>query len=81
MDIEETRAAVERLQVPCMPVPQQHWDRVMEAADAYGAARELKGHVDTCGAYQPVHPNAPESGPACGDGWICDKGKEIEEAK
>ena len=49
-----------------------------KAVMAYGDARELKGHVDACGAYQPVHPNAPESGPACGDGWLCDAAKGIE---
>ena len=38
----------------------------------------LAAHVDTCGARQ----NTDEGwrrGPACGDGWLCDKAREIEE--
>ena len=50
---------------------------IMEAADVYGDARELKGHVDAC---QETSGNGYD-GPwhDCGDGWLCDVGKEIEE--
>ncbi len=41
----------------------------MELADAYGAARELKGHVDACGVQGPRR---------CGDGWYCEGAGEIE---
>ena len=49
--------------------------KTMEAADAYGAARELKGHVEACEAVPP------DGVPVyhCGDGWLCDVGREIKE--
>ena len=49
---------------------------LMAAVDVYGAVRALAAHVGACGAYQSVHLNAPESGPACGDGWYCDEAKK-----
>ena len=51
------------------------------AVRAYGAARELKGHVDACGHYQPLHqtPGLVGMGKRCGDGWLCDDAGEIEE--
>ena len=50
------------------------------AVRAYGAARELKGHVGACVMKEWFAPG-PDSGAwhDCGDGWLCDKGKEIEE--
>ena len=86
MNVEEARAEfILTMEDACIEScdhdSKDGWEHnITIAADAYGAARELKGHVDACGAYQPVHPNAPESGPACGDGWLCDGGKAIEEA-
>ena len=69
----DERDKLERLQVPCFPVPQTHWDKVMVAADAYGDARELKGHVKACQRVGPRKLVAQETPPACGDGWHCDK--------
>ena len=53
---------------------------MIAAIRAYGAARELKGHVDACestegdrmvdGKYHIVH---------CGAGWYCGDAREIEE--
>ncbi len=57
---------------------------IMEAADAYGDARELKGHVDACGKRGPRiraggYLVATIPSPKCGDGWLCPQAKEIEE--
>ena len=48
-------------------------ERIMAAADAYGDARELKGHVKACQRVGPRKLVAQETPPACGDGWHCDK--------
>ena len=72
MSIEETREIVRAL----VDDPHTSVDDVMIAADAYGAARELKGHVDACEAVPPA--GVPVF--HCGAGWLCDVGKEIEEA-
>ena len=50
---------------------------VMNAVDAYGAARELKGHVGACNKWR--YPATADHALYCGDGWLCDKAKEIEE--
>ena len=42
----------------------------LAAADVYGDARELKGHVGACGKYQLIDGYAV--GPPCGDKWYCD---------
>ena len=87
MTVDETREAVEveakvllftlPPRTPANAPPQSYnWDALMEAADAYGDARELKGHVDACGA-------ATDTGFTgigakwCGDGYLCDKAKEL----
>ena len=79
MNIKETRAALKRLQVPCTPVPQQHWDQVMKLADAYGDARELKGHVETCGKLEarPTEGGGDGRYHHCGDGWLCAVAEEL----
>ena len=58
---------------------------IMEAADAYGAARELKGHVDAChdaaGRVSITGKGLGAKFRECGDGWLCDVGREIEERR
>ena len=46
------------------------WAAYKDAADAYGDARELKGHVAACGKYQLIDGYAV--GPPCGDKWYCE---------
>ena len=55
------------------------------AVHAYGAARELKGHVEACrnfiygasvAGYASSQPMSEKV--YCGDGWLCDTAKEIE---
>ena len=48
------------------------------AIRAYGAARELKGHVAACGR---VCSELDRLDALCGEGWYCDVGREIEEPK
>ncbi len=55
--------------------------RSLDAARAYGDARELKGHVEVCGkAVNFGVRNETLSSPGhtrCGqDGWLCDKAKK-----
>ena len=47
-------------------------ERIMAAADAYGDARELKGHVETCEAVGGVFPKDNKAWRHCGDGWHCE---------
>ena len=87
MNIEETyRALLEAIAVYVMAVardaasgttkdsPSAKKDMVA-AIRAYGAARELKGHVAACEAVPP------DGVPVfhCGAGWLCDDAREIEE--
>ena len=54
------------------------WSQVEieSAVRAYGAARELKGHVDACGR---VCSELDRLDALCGDGWLCEDAREIEE--
>ena len=48
---------------------------VMTAADVYGDARELEGHVEACG----WRTGDPETGYSkCGEGVYCDEGKRLQ---
>ena len=82
MNVEEAREAVMRQLSRAIPARAKGGDRSYylceKAADVYGAARELKGHVDACRErhYRDV------AGPAagwCGGDWLCEKAKETEE--
>ncbi len=103
--IEEAREALEALLRSLTGTQAE----VMEAADAYGDARDLKGHVNVCKersvswcrkheafrgttemrwhddrCRSPDCRNSRECDfvggyQACGDGWYCDDGREIEE--
>ena len=82
MNIEEARAALEAEQGECWHERSgaEGRNHVMTKADAYGAARELKGHVDACTAATGF-PDLDKVR-SCGlGGWLCDKAKEIEEAR
>ncbi len=78
--VEEARAALEALLQSLVGTQAE----VMEAADAYGAARGLKAHVDACREWKAIEPGLePErvtatrpSGLKCGDGWYCDEAKK-----
>ena len=60
------------------PTCDWHEEKIMAAADAYGAARELKGHVGACRTGQRVTDSEPGgitmSAGGCGD---CNKAEEI----
>ena len=48
-------------------------------------AAMLAAHVDACEKrrYHPTAPfyDSPDQGPRCGEGWYCEKAKEIEALK
>ena len=46
---------------------------IMGLADAWGDARELKGHVKACEAVGGVFPKDNKAWQHCGDGWYCDR--------
>lgn len=52
---------------------------LISCADAYGDARELKGHVEACG--KANQGGNPADGPEyCGhDGWLCEQAQAIEQ--
>ena len=89
--IEETREIVRAL----VDDPHTSVDDVMIAADAYGAAQELKGHGDVCDKWtlggtpkrRQDCGDGPDSPPSVGTGagrgrsWLCDVAKEIEELR
>ena len=52
-------------------------EQMKAAIRAYGAARELKGHVDACSMTTPWG----EALKHCGDDWLCDVAREIEERR
>ena len=72
--IKEAREIVRAL----VDDPHTAVDDVMIAVDAYGAARELKGHVEACQT-RDCTPGYGAPSHACGDGWLCDDAREIEE--
>ena len=78
MSIEEAREALDKLtwNATC---DEDEQAVLLEAADAYGAARELKGHVDACGATNSE--KAPCGTAWRGMVWLCDVAKEIEERR
>lgn len=41
---------------------------LLDAADAYARASELKGHVDRCSTFEATF---GEVAKMCGDGWYC----------
>ena len=46
---------------------------ILAAADVYGDARELKGHVEACEAVGGVFPKDNKAWRHCGDKWHCDR--------
>ena len=57
-------------------------EKVIQLADAYGATRALAAHVEAC--IERCDDRASRDAgfqfhTDCGDGWYCEKGKEIEE--
>ena len=79
MNIEEAREALDKIRQKHSLGDAGSESEVMEAADAYGAARELKGHVDACKAT-----NSEKA--LCGTAWrgmvwYCDVAREIEERR
>ncbi len=85
MTVEEARgelglvtniAAIKRMMITDLDAAQKLMDGRI---DAYGDARELKGHVRVCGRYAASgeHGAPPALGPKCGDGWYCDQAKKL----
>ena len=84
MNIEEAQEALESQLSGLMDCQgtknntcSNHRPSIMRAADAYGAARELKGHVGACQT-RDCTPGYGAPSHACGDDWLCDKAREIE---
>ncbi len=69
--VEEAREALEKR------LPSKIVQRIMEFAYAYGAARELKGHVEACHYEEFVDEEWQECGQ---EGALCERGKQLEEA-
>jgi hypothetical protein len=82
MSVEEARAALD-VQVILLrdgvSNPDAQGYAIMEAADAYALAARLAGHVDACGAAGRTASGKGWRRRECGDGWYCEKAKEIQE--
>ena len=82
MNVEEARAALEAEQGECWHERSgaEGRNHIMTKADTYGAARELKGHVDACLRRELISKdNLIRHGKSCGDDWYCDVAKELAE--
>ncbi len=84
MSIQEAREAL--MDQWFAPLIEHDGNKFAAALDAYGAARELKGHVDACKNFiyknavtQYASSQAFSEKRYCGDGWLCDDAREIEE--
>ena len=89
MNVEEARAEfILTMEDACIEScdhdSKDGWEHnITIAADAYGAARELRGHVDAChdaaGRVSITGKGLGAKFRECGDGWLCAKAREIEE--
>ena len=80
MKADDTRAALVG-EVTAQMLGDDAVTAVLAAADAYGDARELKGHVEAC-----QESSAPHYGGGdylrqhkCGEDWLCKRGKELSD--
>ena len=82
MSIEEAREAAMRQLSRAIPTKKGDNDRTYylceKAVDAYAAARALAAHVEACRNWKYADP-AGASQAQCGEGWLCEKAKRIEE--
>ena len=67
------REALERV---LHSAPSGMFTKFMAAADAYGDARELKGHVEACGKRHGESFVVPDCGT---EGWYCDRAPTPEQ--
>ena len=54
-------------------VPAKALRPIMAAADAYGDARELEGHVAACEERKGAGPQMAGWSIKCGDDWYCER--------